>query len=69
MTKLNKTTKKYVISSLVTFVSAFVMTVLPFIDTLKLEDVQTGAVISILFTGIRAGVKALLELLVTPPQV
>ena len=45
------------------------MTVLPFIDTLKLEDVQTGAVISILFTGIRAGVKALLELLVTPPQV
>jgi len=66
---MTKTTKRYLVSSLITFASAFAVVVLASIDSLSIQDVETGAVASLLFTAIRAGVKAVLELLVTPPQV
>ncbi len=53
--------KKYVISSLITFVTAFAVTVLPTIDTLTLETVKQGALVGAIFSGLRAGFKAIFE--------
>lgn len=64
-----KTFKRYAVSSLITFASAFAVVVLASIDSFTLESLKTGAVASLLFTGLRAGIKAVLELLVTPTQV
>ena len=67
MTK--KTFKRYLVSSLITFASAFAIVVLASIDSLTLESLSNGAIASLVFTGLRAGVKAVLELLIQPSQV
>ncbi len=64
MTK--KTFKRYLVSSLITFASAFGVVVLASIDSLTMESIQSGAIASLLFTALRAGVKAVLELFVNP---
>lgn len=61
---MTKTTKRYITSSLITFVSAFAVVVLASIDSLTMEGIKGGALVSLLFTALRAGVKAVLELLV-----
>jgi len=61
---MTKTTKRYITSSLITFVSAFAVVVLASIDSLTMEGIKSGALASLLFTALRAGVKAVLELLV-----
>ncbi len=53
--------KRYIISSLVTFFSAFALYFVTVIDTVTIEGLTDGALVSLLFVGIRAGVKALLE--------
>ena len=63
---MNKTLKRYIVSSLVTFATAFATVVLASIDSITLETIKTGAVVSVLFVALRAGVKALLESLVQP---
>lgn len=63
MTK--KTFKRYLVSSLITFASAFAIVVLASIDSLTMESIQSGAIASLLFTALRAGVKAVLELFVS----
>jgi len=63
---MNKTFKRYLISSLITFASAFGIVILASIDSLTMESLQSGALASLLFTGLRAGVKAVLELFVNP---
>lgn len=67
MTK--KTFKRYLVSSLITFASAFAIVVLASIDSLTMESLSNGAITSLVFTGLRAGVKAVLELLIQPSQV
>lgn len=67
MTK--KTFKRYAVSSLITFVTTFAIVLLASIDSITLGNLGNGALASLLFTGLRAGVKAVLELLVTPSQV
>lgn len=67
MTK--KTFKRYVVSSLITFATTFGIVLLTSIDSITMENLSDGALVSLLFTGIRAGVKAVLELLVAPSQV
>ena len=61
---MNKTTKKYVISSLLTFATGFALVILPVIDSITLESVQSGAIVGVLFVALRAGFKALLEMFV-----
>lgn len=58
---MNSKFKKYLISSLITFVTTFAIAVVPHIDSLTLESVKTGALLGVLFTGSRAGVKAVFE--------
>lgn len=61
---MNQNIKRYLISSLVTFLAGFCIAVGPMIGDVTLEGLKTGAVTGILFTGIRAGVKALIELVI-----
>lgn len=58
---MSNTTKKYIVSSLVTFLAAFGYVVLQNIDNVTIEALSNGAVLGILFSALRAGVKALLE--------
>ena len=58
---MSKNAKKYLISSLITFVTTFAIAVVPHIDSLTLESVKSGALLGVLFTGARAGVKAVFE--------
>ena len=53
--------KRWAISSLITFLAGFALVILPSLDTLNLADLQGGALIGLLFAGVRAGVKAVLE--------
>lgn len=58
---MNKNLKHYLISSGITFLTGFVMVLLPQIDQIKLESLTDGALVGILFACVRAGVKALCE--------
>jgi hypothetical protein len=56
--------KRYVLSSLVTFISAFALAIYPMLDDLSLNNFTQATAVGLLFVGIRAGVKALIEFLV-----
>lgn len=58
---MNETTKRYLVSSLITFLTGFALAVLPVMDSLTLDNVQGGALLGVLFMGARAGFKALIE--------
>jgi uncharacterized MnhB-related membrane protein len=66
---MTKTMKRYLVSSLITFVSTFAIVVLASIDSITIESISNGAVASLAFTAFRAGIKAVLEMFVQPPQV
>jgi hypothetical protein len=53
--------KRYVVSSGITFATAFLVAVLPLVQELNPETLSRAVVISAIFTGLRAGVKALSE--------
>ena len=53
--------KRHLISAGVTFVTAFAIYFLTVIDSLTLENILGGGIVSVLFVGVRAGIKALLE--------
>jgi len=65
---MSQTTKRYLISSLVTFFTAFSLAVLPVIDSITLDNLYSGALVGVLFVGARAGVKALLEAFIRPVE-
>jgi len=56
--------KRYIISSLVTFLSAFALYFVTVIDTVTLEGLTDGALVSLVFVGVRAGIKAVLEVFI-----
>lgn len=58
---MSTTVKRYLISSLVTFISGFCIAILPVIENLNFEDLGEGVIWGIIFVGARAGVKALIE--------
>lgn len=58
---LSKTQKKWLVSSLVTFVTGFGMVLLSEIDNLTLASFSDGTYMGVLFLAVRAGVKAVLE--------
>lgn len=57
--------KRYIISSLVTFFAAFTMYFVTVIDDVTIESFTNGALMAILFVGLRAGIKAVLEASIT----
>lgn len=61
---MSDTTKRWLISALVTFATGFAIAILPQIDSLSLESPQDGALLGIVLVGVRAGIKAILELFV-----
>jgi hypothetical protein len=60
MTK--ETVKRYVVSSIITFLSAFGLVLLADIDAISVDSFTDGTIAGLFFVGARAGVKALLEL-------
>lgn len=60
---MNKTLKKYLVSTAITFLSGFGLVILASIDNLSIESFENGAIIAIVFSASRAGVKASLEFL------
>lgn len=53
--------KHYAVSSLITFIAGFCFAVLPLLDKLTAESLGSGALFSLLFTGLRAGLKLAIE--------
>jgi hypothetical protein len=58
---MSETTKRYLISSLVTFLGGFLTVILAQIDAITIESFYNGALVGILFTAVRTGVKSLIE--------
>lgn len=58
-----KNWKRYGWSSLITFITAFIIVVLPEMDNIDLGSFKDGTLISLGFLAIRAGVKAIFELM------
>lgn len=58
---MNITVKKYIVSSLITFLTGFGLVILSSIDSLSLEAVKNGAIGGLIFAALRAGIKSVLE--------
>jgi len=58
---MSKNTKEHILSAVTTFLTGFLIAVLPLIQTVTVEQIETGAVIGILLAGARAGVKFLVQ--------
>lgn len=59
---LSKHWKRYLVSSLVTFLAGFAMAVIPVLDKAPMGDTLTwGALVGMIMVGVRAGVKLVLE--------
>jgi hypothetical protein len=62
-TASNKTVRRYVVSSLVTFFAGFAIVFVKEIDSLTLSSLKDGSLAGLLFFSVRSGLKALFELL------
>lgn len=62
MTKITRANiKRWAVSSLITFAGGFAVAILPSLNDLSLTDLETGAYVGVLFTAVRAGLKAVVE--------
>ncbi len=62
---MSKTTKRYLISSLITFLSMFLLTIGAQLSTISVETITVSSVFGILAVAVRAGVKALAEVYIS----
>lgn len=62
---MSKKTKKYLISSLITFLTGVALVLLSNWDGITLLSFKDGTIVGIVFVAIRAGFKALIEYLLT----
>lgn len=53
--------KRYAISSLYTFLSGFVIAIIPALDSMDWQNVGVGSLVGLALVGIRGGVKVLGE--------
>lgn len=61
--------KRYIVSSVVTFISAFCLAIYPMLsDSSMTFATFKASIFAIVFVGIRAGIKALIEFLFITPQ-
>lgn len=58
---MNPTLKRYLVSSLVTFLTAFCVVLVAQIDNLSLETFKDGSWLGVIFLCGRAGIKAVAE--------
>lgn len=58
---MNYNVKRWLISTGVTFAAGFAIALLSQIDSISLSSLRDGALVGVVFAGIRAGVKAVLE--------
>ena len=56
--------KRHIISALVTFATGFAIVILPELDNLSVGNLSNAVLWGLVFTGLRGGIKALLELLI-----
>lgn len=59
------TTKRYIISSLITFLTGVGIVLLSQWDSITLESFRDGSILGVGFVAVRAGVKALIEYLLS----
>lgn len=59
---MNDTLKRYLVSSLVTFLSGFLFVLYTNIDNFTVEAFRDGSIIGILLVAFRAGTKGAIEL-------
>jgi hypothetical protein len=60
----NLSMKSHIKSFVITFVVAFAVVLVADIDVLTLDTIKDGTIFGVLFAGIRAGVKGVLELVI-----
>ena len=53
--------KRWLLSSVVTFLAGFAAVFVPQLNDIHVETFQSGAIVGLLMTAVRAGFKALLE--------
>ena len=58
---MNETLKRYFISSVITFLSGFLLVLYMQIDNITMESLTDGTVIGIMFTAARVGLKGVIE--------
>jgi len=58
---IKKNWKRYLVSSIISFLVGFAIVFVSEIDTLTLESFKDGGLAGLLFMAVRAGFKALLE--------
>jgi hypothetical protein len=58
---MSETTRRYLISTAITFASGFLVIVAPAIQSLTVDSVQDGVLMGLFIAGARAGVKAVAE--------
>lgn len=61
---MNENMKRYIMSSVVTFLTTFAIYFVSVIDDVTLASLVDGTLLSLLFTGARAGIKAVLEMFI-----
>jgi len=61
---MNKDVKRWIISSIVTFLGGFSAVLILNIDTITLSTLTDGSLAGIIFVAFRGGFKALLELFI-----
>ena len=58
---MNKELKRQLISAGVTFFAGFAIVVAPELDNITMDGLSDGALVGLLLTGVRTGLKMLLE--------
>lgn len=61
---MNKNIKRWIISSVVTFLGGFAAVLVVDIGNITLDTLSDGGLAGIIFVAVRGGVKALLELFI-----
>lgn len=58
---MSETTKRYLFSVGLTFLSGFLLVIVPALDSITMESFKDGTVVGLLFAATRTGLKAALE--------
>ena len=62
---MTQTQKRYLVSSLITFSTGFILSIGVLMDSLTVENVGWSVISGILLAGLRGGIKAVAEYLVS----
>ena len=60
---MTQATKDHLTSALITFATAFLLAISPFLDTIDIHNLEVATLLGLVSAGLRAGIKALIQLL------